>query len=91
MRLRWTPAAADALETIADYLAQKIPSFEHATIRQIYEAIATLKSMPNRGRAGSEAGTRELVISRLPYIVVHRVRSDAVEILHIYHGAREKH
>jgi hypothetical protein len=37
--------------------------------------------MPNRGRRGAEPGTRELVVAGLPYIVVYRVKDDAVEIL----------
>jgi toxin ParE1/3/4 len=90
MRLRWTPAAADDLEAIAVYLARHFPSFTQTTIREIYETIATLRSMPHRGRIGREEGTRELVIARLPYIVVYRTKGDAVEILHIHHGARKR-
>jgi toxin ParE1/3/4 len=37
---------------------------------------------------GREDGTRELVLTPLPYIVVYRVREDAIEILHVYHGAQ---
>jgi addiction module RelE/StbE family toxin len=90
MRLRWTPAAADDLDAIADYLAHDFPSFAQATIREIYETTATLRSIPFRGRIGRAEGTRELVIARLPYIVVYRVRNDAVEILHICHGAQNR-
>ena len=90
MRLRWTPAAADDLEAIADYLALYFLSFRQTTIREIYETIATLRSLPHRGRAGREEGTRELVIAHLPYIVVYRLKGDAVEILHIYHGAQDR-
>ncbi len=46
--------------------------------------------MPYRGRIGREEGTRELVIARLPYIVIYRIKGEAVEILHIYHGARQR-
>ena len=90
MRIRWTPAAADDLEAIADYLAKHFPSFTQTTIREIYETIATLRSLPQRGRIGHEDGTRELVIARLPYIVVYRIKADAVEILHVYHGAQNR-
>ena len=90
MRLRWTLAAADDLEAIANYLAKHFPGFRQATIRQIYETIATLRTIPYRGRIGREEGTRELVIARLPYIVVYRTRDEAVEILHIYHGAQQR-
>jgi len=90
MRIRWTPAAADDLEAIADYLTKHFPSFTQTTIREIYETIATLRSLPQRGRIGREDGTRELVIARLPYIVVYRIKADAVEILHVYHGAQNR-
>lgn len=46
--------------------------------------------MPNRGRIGREDGTRELVISGLPYIAVYRIKGEAIEVLHIYHGAQDR-
>jgi plasmid stabilization system protein ParE len=46
--------------------------------------------MPNRGRPGREDKTRELITAPLPYIVVYRVKSDSVEILHIHHGAQNR-
>ena len=90
MRLRWTPAAADDLEAIADYLAQHLPTFAQSTILEIYQAILALRSTPYRGRSGREEGTRELVLPRLPYIVVYRVKENDVEILHIYHDAQHR-
>lgn len=90
MRLRWTPAAADDLEAIRDYLARHLPAVAQSTIHEIYQAILTLCSAPLRGRAGREEGTRELVLPRLPYIVVYRVKDNDVEILHIYHGAQHR-
>jgi toxin ParE1/3/4 len=39
---------------------------------------------------GREEGTRELVLPRLPYIVVYRIRGEAVELLHVYHGAQNR-
>jgi plasmid stabilization system protein ParE len=90
MRLRWTPAAPDDLEAIASYLAKHFPSFMEGTIRKIYGTIVTLRSTPNRGRVGREEGTHELVIVGLPNIFVYRIRNDALEVLHIYHGAQNR-
>jgi toxin ParE1/3/4 len=90
MRLRWTPAAADDLESIEDYLARHHPSIAQSTILEIYETIQTLRSVPFRGRPGREEGTRELVLPRLPYIVVYRIKESDVEVLHIYHGAQHR-
>jgi toxin ParE1/3/4 len=43
--------------------------------------------MPNRGRVGRIAGTRELVSA--PLIIMYRIESEIVEILRIYHSAQD--
>ena len=50
----------------------------------------SLKEWPNQGRPGREEGTRELPFSPLPYIAIYRVKEQTVEILRIYHGARNR-
>lgn len=87
-RLRWTPAAADDLEHICAYLARHRPELAASTVRDLYDRVKTLKTMPLLGHTGRIEGTRELVHPRMPYIIVYRVKSDAVEILHIYHSAQ---
>ncbi|WP_214431798.1 hypothetical protein [Dendronalium phyllosphericum] len=37
---------------------------------------------------GRIAGTRELVITRTPFIVAYRVRADQIEILAVIHATR---
>lgn len=90
MRLRWTPAAAEDLEYIKDYLTEHHPQFAQSTIIQLYESIRALKTSPRLGRVGREEGTRELVLTRLPYVVAYRIREQAVEVLHIFHGAQNR-
>jgi toxin ParE1/3/4 len=89
MRVRWTVPAADDLESIKNYLQQHYPHFAEPTVRTIYQRIRSLKIWPNRGRFGHRAGTRELALAPLPYVVVYRVTAQVVEILHIYHGAQD--
>ena len=89
MRLRWTSAAADDLENIADYLFEKTPENAARLIRELYDAPSALKSFPNRGRAGKNEGTRELVMPSLPYIIVHQVRGDTVHIVRILHSSQD--
>jgi plasmid stabilization system protein ParE len=43
--------------------------------------------LSGRGRTGRIRGTRELVLA--PYIIAYRIEMDAVDILHIYHGAQD--
>jgi toxin ParE1/3/4 len=90
MRVRWTPAAAENLEHIKDYLTEHHPQLAQSTVLELYEAIRSLKTSSKRGRAGRESGTRELVLPRLPYIVAYRIKGQAIEVLHIYHGAQNR-
>ena len=89
MRIRWTVPAAQDLEGISHFLHENYPRFAVPTVRTIYERIRSLKTSPNRGRLGHRSGTRELTITPLPYVVVYSVKAEAVEILHIYHGAQD--
>ena len=89
MQLRWTEAAAADLERIADYLFVQVPDRAPRLVSSIYEAPETLLSFPHRGRLGKKAGTRELVLSPLPWIVVYAVRDDVVHVVRVLHGAQQ--
>jgi toxin ParE1/3/4 len=89
MRIRWTVLAADDLESIKNYLQKHFPQFAEPTVRTIYLRVRSLKTTPYRGRPGHRSGTRELPLTPLPYVVVYSVKADALQILHIYHGAQD--
>ena len=89
-RIRWSPAAADDLESIRIYLQENHPSYVEWTIRKLYHAARSLKQMPQRGRIGRKAGTRELVLAPLPYIIVYGIDADTVHIFRVIHGAENR-
>ncbi len=89
MRIRWAIPAAEDLQGIEDYLQENFSHFAEPTVRTIYQRVRSLKKTPNKGRPGHRTGTRELSLTPLPYIVVHSVKPEAVEILHIYQGAQD--
>lgn len=89
MKLRWTVPAAEDLEHIKRYLDRRFPHFSEPTIRAIYGRACSLKQHPQIGRPGHRSDTRELPLSPLPYLIVYRVNADAIEILHIHHGAQD--
>jgi plasmid stabilization system protein ParE len=70
MKVRWTEAAALDLERIAAYLFENALGRAETLVREIYSAPSSLLTFPHRGRPGKKRGTRELVLSPLPYIVV---------------------
>lgn len=91
MRILWLDQAESDLDGILDYLIVRDP----AAARPIYDAIrqrvGLLAEQPAIGRVGRVKDTRELVISRVPYIVAYTVdrRIDAVIILRVLHSARQ--
>ena len=89
MELRWTEEAAADLEHITDYLFQNAPERAAELVRGIYNAPAALLTFPYRGRAGKKEGTRELVLSSLPYIVVYQITGEVIHVVRILHGAQK--
>ena len=87
MIVRWSPEAATDLAAIVDYIGKQNPLAERIA-RSVYNDILSLSSFPNQGRQGRQAGTRELVLSPLPFIVVYRIKGDAVEIARVLHGSQ---
>ena len=88
MQVRWTTAAASDLGNIADYLFEKTPQNAARLIREICDAAFALRIYPNRGRPGKKSGTRELVLSSLPYVVVYKIAGEVLYIARILHGAQ---
>jgi toxin ParE1/3/4 len=88
MRIVWTvPALAD-LEEMGDYIAERNPRAAVDVMSRIHAACERLHTFPASGRPGRIAGTRELVVSGLPYIAAYTVRDGEVVMLAVIHGAR---
>lgn len=89
MRIRWTEPAAEDLTAICDYISEHGSATTARRVAlSIHEHMAGLSKFPERGRSGRKPGTRELILSGLPYLAIYRVRGDAVEILRILHHAQ---
>ena len=89
MHLRWTTPASQDLYNIVHHIQQDNPSAAAKVAGTLFDGCATLEKFPRRGRNGRIDGTRELVFSGLPYIVVYRVQDQNLEILRIYHAAQD--
>ena len=89
MKIAWLPAAAQALDREYDYLAARNPQAARAVFARIVALVQRLADYPQSGRPGQIAGTRELVIPGLPYVAIYRVNAGQVEILRVFHTARD--
>jgi toxin ParE1/3/4 len=89
MRVRWLRQALRNLDQEAAYLARDNPDIAAEFVIHLRDSASALAHHPQLGRPGRVVGTRELVVTRFPYILPYRVRGDAVEILRVFHTARK--
>ena len=85
MKLKWTPEALDDLTAIRRVIARRRPLAADQVIRKIKASTRLLIDQPMMGRIGRIHGTREWVISGLPFVVPYMVRGEIVLILRIIH------
>lgn len=88
--VRWTDEAELDFENILTYYFEHVGSHvAEAVYTRIKEQVGSLKMFPERCRPGRVPGTKEYVISRLPYIAVVDISTDTVSILNVIHTARK--
>ncbi len=88
MKIRWSPEAAADFAGIIEYIHKENSPAARRVAHTVYESVISLESFPYRGRPGRVEGTRELVLSPLPFIVVYRVKRDVAEIARVLHGSQ---
>jgi len=76
--LEYAPRYFRRLEDIRDWIAADDPAAAGRGINRINVAVGRLARLPSLGRPGRVAGTRELVVPGMPYIVPYRVKRDAI-------------
>jgi len=89
MLLEWSVFAMAGREAIFDYIEADSPRAAMAVDDRIEASVEGLAQFPEMGRPGRVEGTRELVISRTPYIAAYRILGVTVRILRILHGAQQ--
>ena len=88
MKLRWTKPALNDISEIHAFTAQENPAAALKVARNLRAQAESLATYPMIGRPGRMAGTRELVIASLPYVLAYRLTETTIDILAIRHGAR---
>jgi toxin ParE1/3/4 len=68
------------------YIARDNAPAADRQVERVLAAVAGLLPFPEIGRLGRRVGTRELIVSRTPYVVAYRLRTEVIEILRVMHG-----
>jgi len=89
MRIVITAQAERDLDGHFDYIFERNPEAAIRVYNAIVDQIMSLRDFAYRTRQGRLPGTRELVITNYPYIVVFEVSADEVTILHVNHARQQ--
>jgi len=85
MRVKWSRKALLNLDNAVEYIAADNSAAVADVAQRIWDASQMLAKQPGMGRPGRVTGTRELVISGLPYILPYVEKGGAVIILRVMH------
>ncbi len=88
MEVTWHRRACQDLPRIRVYIGTDNPPAARQVAQRILQALSLLAAQPGLGRVGRVPDTRELVISRTPYIAAYRVVRDTMVILRVLHEAQ---
>jgi toxin ParE1/3/4 len=89
MKIIYHRGALRDLQTIRSYIARDDPEAASKVVSRIEKSISLLEKAPHIGRPGPR-GARLISVPGLPYIVIHRIRGDAVSIVAVFHTSRNR-
>ena len=77
----WLDEALEDLKSIGDYIAQENANAAYQVLIRIKATAYNLSRHPEIGHPGRVFGTREIVMSDLPYILVYQITDKDIHIL----------
>jgi toxin ParE1/3/4 len=96
IKLRWTEPANTDFLGIVEWLKARNPTAAARVGRRILNDVEQLATFPFLGKPGRSPDTRELTVTRFPYLIVYTVEPNAVAaidtpqtvvVLRVLHGA----
>lgn len=90
MKILWTKRASKHLHAAYKYWdREKSEEAADLMLDRILSTVELLEHNPEMGRRGRIAGTRELVLKPLPFLLAYRVGRKKLEVIALLHGARK--
>ena len=93
MRLRLTEDAASDLEAIKQFSEDVDAGLAARILAQIGQVLSLLKRFPHVGHDGHRPGTVEMLVPRLPVVIVYRIdvgdREEMI-VLRVYHTRQQR-
>lgn len=88
--VKFSESSLEDLQAIKKYIYENNHEASREVVSHIIDRIETvIMPNPSAGRVGRVMSTRELVISKYPYIVPYQVRENVIYILRVLHTSRK--
>ncbi len=91
MKLVFTQRFRDELRREFQFIRELNSTAAEDVRRRIVQTVKRLPAFPQSGRSWRTAGTRELVIPGLPYIVIYEIDGGRILVLTLFHTSRAFH
>ena len=90
-KLNITPEAErDNFAITANIMQQDSIQAARQAISEFKNQLKVLADFPENGRVGASDGTREVVLSGLPYIAVYEKTNASIIIIRVLYGAEDR-
>jgi plasmid stabilization system protein ParE len=89
MRLRLSPCVPGDLEEIAEYIAHDSPRYAVRTLRLLRARMKEIARNPKMFRLRPEIGADARLAIAGNYVILFRIRQNAVRIERVVHGSRD--
>jgi addiction module RelE/StbE family toxin len=77
------------LDNIEAYIAKDNPGAAAKTVLKIVKrTFQQLSGQPYSGKPGRISGTRELIFTEFPYIVIYMVQDETIYVISVFHTSR---
>ena len=96
MKVRLSPDAFSDIESLRNHIARQGDGvIAERIVERIGSVISTLAQLPHLGRDGRVPCRSEMVVPRIPFLIVYRVDLNEQEheliVLRVYHTAQDRH
>ena len=89
MNVFWTERALDDLRSLREYIQTESPSAAARVSKRILDVVQIILQQPSIGRPGRVPGTREMAVTKTPFLIPYSVLETKLIILRVLHGARK--
>lgn len=89
MRLRLSPLVPGDLEEIAGFIAQDSPRHAARMLRVLHARMKEIAKQPSIYRLRPKLGAEARLASVGNYVILFRIRQNAVQIERVLHGGRD--